>query len=153
LNFAEPVRPALALVARQDLPASPVVANPVILLVDDDPDVLTLTSRALAPDGYQVLTAERGEAALAVLCEHRVSVVVSDFSMPGMNGAQLLAQVAALYPATLRIIVSGQAVNDDMAAGLRNGEVHQYFEKQHRYDAVRNYIRDWLASPSRQESI
>jgi PAS domain S-box-containing protein len=145
--------PHQALVARQEEPVSPQAVNPLILLVDDDPDVLILASRALAPDAYRVLTAERGEAALALLREHRVSVVVSDFSMPGMNGAQLLAKVAALYPGSLRIIVSGQAVNDDMAAGLRKGEIHQYFEKGHRYDAVRDYIRDWLLSVRRQEKI
>ena len=143
----------LMLVARQDVPEAPVITNPVILLVDDEPDVLTLTSRALAPEGYQVLTAERGEAALALMRQHRVSVVVSDFSMPGMNGAQLLAQVAAGYPATLRIIVSGQAVNDDMAAGLRKGEIHQYFEKGPRYDVVRDCIRDWLVSVRQQGGI
>ena len=145
--------PALMLVARQDVPVFPEPVNPVILLVDDDPDVLTLTARALVPDGYRVLTAERGEAALAMLREHQVSVVVSDFSMPGMNGARLLAQVAALYPGTLRLMVSGQAVNDDMAAGLRKGEIHQYFEKGHRYDAVRDYIRDWLASVRQQGNL
>jgi CheY-like chemotaxis protein len=150
VRVAAPLPQALTLVARQDVPAA---TTPVILLVDDDPDVLILTSRALVPDGYQVLTAERGEAALAILRQHRVSVVVSDFSMPGMNGAQLLAQVAALHPATLRIIVSGQAVNDDMAAGLRNSEIHQYFEKQHRYDAVRDFIRDWLASSRQRNTI
>ncbi len=142
-------RPALTLVARQDAPASVVTAHPVILLVDDDPDVLTLTSRALTPDGYQVLTAERGEAALAVLRTNRVNVVVSDFSMPGMNGAQLLAQVAVLYPATLRIIVSGQAVNDEMAAGLSKGEIHHYFEKRQPYEVVRDCIRDSLAASTR----
>jgi hypothetical protein len=41
-------------------------------------------------------------------------------------------------------------VNDDMAAGLRQGEIHHYFEKQHRYDAVRDYIRDWLAAAGRR---
>ena len=137
---------ARTLVARQDVPASPGATIPVVLLVDDDPDMLVLTARALAPDGYQVLTAERGVAALAALREHRVSVVVSDFSMPGMNGASLLAQVSALYPEVLRIIVSGQAVNDDMAAGLRKGEIHHYFEKRYRYDAVRDCIREWLAA-------
>jgi PAS domain S-box-containing protein len=145
-------QPVLTLVARQDAPAFQVAALPVILLVDDDPDVLALTSRALAPDGYQVLTAERGEAALDMLRTKRVNVVVSDFSMPGMHGAQLLAQVAALYPATLRIMVSGQAVNDDMAAGLHKGEIHHYFEKRQPYEVVRDCIRDWLAA-GREKSI
>lgn len=149
---AAPPQQAPAFVARQDTPVFPVAVNPVVLLVDDDPDVLALTSRALAPEGYQVLTAERGEAALTLLREQQVSVVVSDFSMPGMSGAQLLAQVTALYPATLRIIVSGQAVNDDMAAGLRKGEIHRYFEKRQRYDAVRDFIRNWLALARQQEN-
>lgn len=148
-----PPPPPLMLVARQDAPAAPPAANPVVLLVDDDPDVLVLAARALAPEGYRVLTAERGETALVLLREHGVNVVVSDFSMPGMNGAQLLAQVAASCPGTLRIIVSGQAVNDDMAAGLRKGEIHQYFEKGHRYDAVCDYIRHWLVSARRQDTI
>ncbi len=142
---AQPLQ-ALMLVARQDVPASPAAATPVILLVDDDPDVLTLTSRAFAPDGYQVLTAQSGAAALAMLREHPVSVVVSDFSMPGMSGALLLAEVATSYPDTLRIIVSGQEVNDDMAAGLQKGEIHHYFGKHERYAVVRDCIRDWLAS-------
>jgi CheY-like chemotaxis protein len=47
-----------------------------ILLVDDDPDVLTLTLRAFAPDGYQVLTAQSGVAALAMLREQRPSGLV-----------------------------------------------------------------------------
>ncbi len=137
--------------AAHAVPVASGAAQPVVLLVDDDSDVLVLTARAIAPDGYQVLTAERGEAALAVLREHCVSVVVSDFSMPGMNGAQLLAQVAASYPQVLRIIVSGQAVNDAMAAGLHKGEIHHYFGKQQRYDAVRDYIRNWLTTSGRPE--
>lgn len=145
---AVPPPRALQLVARQDALAPLPAANPLILLVDDDPDVLVLSARALTPDGYRVLTAEHGEAALAVLREQRVSVVVSDFSMPGMNGAQLLAQVAALCPEVLRIIVSGQEINDEMTAGLRKGEIHHYFEKQRSYDAVRACIRDWLPAAS-----
>lgn len=146
-------QPAMALLARQDVPDPPLAAIPVLLLVDDDPDVLMLTSRALIPDGYRVLTAERGETALALLREHRVDVVVSDFSMPGMTGAQLLAQVAALYPATLRVMVSGQAVNADMAAGLDKGEIHRCFDKQHHYDVVRDCIRNWLAAGDRQNKL
>lgn len=139
-----PERQALVLVARQDVPAAPVTARPVVLLVDDDPDVLTLTARAFAPDDYQILMAGRGEEALAILHERSVSVVVSDFSMPGMNGAQLLAQVMALQPDSLRIIVSGQEINSDMRAGMERGAIHHYFDKQHSYDAVKACINDWL---------
>jgi PAS domain S-box-containing protein len=127
-------------------PAAPPATawSAVVLLVDDDPDVLTLSIRALRPAGYEILTAGNGETAMAILRSRAVGVIVSDFSMPGMNGAQLLAQAAALQPATLRIIVSGQTMNRAMQAGLRSGEIHHYFEKQHSYEPVQACIRDWL---------
>lgn len=117
-----------------------------VLLVDDDPDVLTLSMRALRPDGYEVLTAGTGEEAMEILRSRAVGIIVSDFSMPGMNGAQLLAQAAALHPGTLRIIVSGQTMNRAMQSGLRKGEIHHYFEKQHSYEPVRTCIKDWVAA-------
>jgi CheY-like chemotaxis protein len=134
---------ALLLAAEPAAPAS-TESSTVILLVDDDADVLTLSIRALRPAGYDILTAGTGETAMAILRSRAVGVIVSDFSMPGMNGAQLLAQAAALQPATLRIIVSGQTMNRAMQAGLRNGEIHHYFEKQHSYEPVQACIRDWL---------
>lgn len=128
-------------------PAAPAVVGQVsVLLVDDDPDVLTLSVRALRPAGYEILTAGTGEEALAILRARVVGIIVSDFSMPGMNGAQLLAQAAALHPDTLRIIVSGQTMNRAMQSGLRSGEIHHYFEKQHSYEPVSTCIRNWVAA-------
>ena len=125
--------------------AVPVVSGlPSVLLVDDDPDVLTLSARALRPDGYEILTAGTGDEAMGILRNRSVHIIVSDFSMPGMTGAQFLARAAALHPATLRIIVSGQTMNRGMQAGLRKGEIHHYFEKQDSYEPVRACIRDWL---------
>ena len=66
--------------------------------------------------------------------------------MPGVLMLEALAQAAALQPATLRIIVSGQTMNRAMQAGLRKGEIHHYFEKQHSYEPVQACIRDWLAA-------
>lgn len=140
--------PATVLMAAE--PAAAASESFSILLVDDDADVLTLSVRALRPDGYEILTASNGDEAMAVLRSRAVGIVVSDFSMPGMNGAQLLAQTAALYPATLRIIVSGQTMNRAMQAGLRKGEIHHYFEKQHSYEPVRACIREWVEA-RRQE--
>ncbi|MGE0556725.1 MAG: PAS domain S-box protein [Burkholderiales bacterium] len=121
-----------------------------VLLVDDDQDALALAMHSLRSDGYELLTADSGEAAIEILGKRAVNVIVSDFSMPGMNGAQLLAQAARLHPATLRIILSGQTQNRAMQAGLSSGEIHHYFEKQHSFAPVRKCIRDWLAPGKRR---
>jgi CheY-like chemotaxis protein len=115
-----------------------------VLLVDDDEDMLTLAKRALAADGYPVFTASHGEEGLAILRAHEVGVVVSDYSMPGMNGAELLQRVAALYPRTVRIILSGQARDDAVEEAIRKGEIYCYVEKQRGADYLRTCIREGL---------
>lgn len=146
-TYGVPSHPVMALVAAEPPPASDAAPSevPCVLLVDDDPDVLTLTARALRPDGYEVLTAGNGEEALKLLGGRHVDVVVSDFSMPGMNGAQFLSRVNKQYPDALRLIVSGQTLNRAMQSGLRKGEINFYFEKQRNFDLVRDCIREWLA--------
>ena len=139
-----PVLPEAVLLAAEPAPVAPGPLS--VLLVDDDTDVLILSARALRPDGYEILTAVTGDEAMAILRTRAVSIIVSDFSMPGMNGAQFLARAAELHPATLRIIVSGQTMNRGMQAGLRKGEIHHYFEKQDSYEPVRACIREWVTA-------
>lgn len=143
-----PALPEAVLLAAEPAPAIPGPLS--VLLVDDDADVLTLSARALRPDGYEILTAGTGDEAMAILGSRAVSIIVSDFSMPGMNGAQFLARAAVLRPATLRIIVSGQTMNRSMQAGLRKGEIHHYFEKQDSYEPVRACIREWVMAQRRR---
>jgi len=152
-SYGVPRLPATIQLAAEPEPLSQPAASerPCVLLVDDDPDVLTLTARALRPEGYVVITAASGEEGLKLLREHRADIVVSDFSMPGMNGAQFLARVKALYPDALRLIVSGQTMNRTMQSGLRKGDIHFYFEKQRSFDPVRQCIRDWLAARKPQD--
>ncbi len=119
---------------------------PAVLLVDDDPDVLVLAGRALREEGYELLTADSAEAALDLLRRRSVSAVVSDFSMPGRNGAELLAEVARLDPGTLRIIVSGQALDGVMQAGLDRGDIHRCFRKQTDHGPLRDCLREGLAA-------
>jgi PAS domain S-box-containing protein len=80
-----------------------------ILAVDDDPIVLLNTVTVLADSGHQVLQAHSGRAALAQLAGHPVDLLVTDYAMPGMNGAELVAQARQALPALKAIIVSGYA--------------------------------------------
>jgi hypothetical protein len=60
------------------------------------------------------------------------------------RGDVFKAQAAALQPRTLRIIFSAQTMSRAMQAGLRNGEIHLYFEKPRSHEPVQACISDWL---------
>jgi len=69
-----------------------------ILVVDDEPMMRDLLAKILARDGYRVLIAEDGVAALEVLEKEDVAIVLSDLEMPRMGGLDLLKKVKAEYP-------------------------------------------------------
>src|SRR5512146_1149208 len=70
-----------------------------ILIVDDDAALLATTAAALSREGYEVMTATDGFAALAVLRGGMPDVLISDLKMPNMSGFELLAIVRKRFPA------------------------------------------------------
>ncbi|MBU1436368.1 MAG: EAL domain-containing protein [Gammaproteobacteria bacterium] len=100
-----------------------------ILLVDDEVAILRALQRVLTRAGYRVSMAESGIAGLAMLAHQPVSLVISDFRMPGMNGSEFLAQVKALYPQTLGVILSGYADREALLASLNSGAAWKFLEK------------------------
>ena len=85
-----------------------------LLFVDDEPMVLKGLQRTLRKmrHEWEILYAEGGEAALALLASQPVDVVISDMRMPGMDGAELLETVKYRFPQIVRIILSGQLDRD-----------------------------------------
>jgi len=82
-------------------------ALPIVLLVDDEPRVLSALSRGLRREDVQVETASNGREALARLSAGSVALVISDQKMPGMQGIELLATVRERSPSTARILLTG----------------------------------------------
>lgn len=82
------------------------------LVVDDDRHVASALRRMLVRAGYEVETSHCGEDALSRLMNVRPDVVISDFSMPGMNGIQVLAEVRARLPSAARVLLSGYVPRD-----------------------------------------
>ncbi len=64
--------------------------RPVILAVDDDEPILKLLRVNLSLEGFDVVTAPNGVAALQLLEEHKPELVILDIMMPGLNGFQVL---------------------------------------------------------------
>ena len=74
------------------------MALPLILLVDDETVGLEVRRMLLDRAGYRVLTALSGVPALELFCAHPVQAVVLDYSMPGMTGGQVAAEMRRLKP-------------------------------------------------------
>jgi diguanylate cyclase (GGDEF)-like protein len=100
-----------------------------LLLVDDDPHVCSSLKRILLSDGYEITTAHGADEAHAALRGRPIDVVISDQRMPGKTGTQFLAEVMALYPRTVRLILSGAAEAGDVAQALRSGAICKYLAK------------------------
>lgn len=117
-----------------------------ILIVEDDPDVLTLESRLLATLGA-VQIARDGLEALAVIKKGFMpDVVVTDVMMPRMDGLQLAKQLKA-DPVTCKIpvvIVTAKAAPRDVIAGINSGARH-YMTKPFTADQLLAKVKKALA--------
>src|SRR5215471_16396097 len=79
----------------------------VVLIVEDDPDQQSDLARMVSSLGYPVLTASDGAEALEKLRSTPVHVVLTDLVMPGMDGLELLRQLAAIGSHIPTIVLTG----------------------------------------------
>jgi thioredoxin reductase (NADPH) len=80
---------------------------PVVLLVDDEPDVLeSLADLVEHGFSYEAVKARSGREALDILRRQRVDAVVSDFRMPAMDGCEFLREAKARHPAIPRFMLT-----------------------------------------------
>ncbi|MBC4019374.1 response regulator, partial [Siccirubricoccus deserti] len=84
-------------------------ASATILVIDDDPDVRRVLVASLDALGYRVLEAADGPSGLAVLEEAAPELMIVDFAMPGMNGAEVAGAARKLRPDLPIVFVSGYA--------------------------------------------
>jgi CheY-like chemotaxis protein len=93
-----------------------------VLLIDDEPDLLSILSYYLEDAGYQVLTAPNGNAAIELLQEHLPDAIVCDLHLPGMNGIEICRTVRQnpRWQALQFILLSGTGSKSDFCpeAGL-----------------------------------
>jgi len=94
-------------------------------------------------DQWEMFFAESGEKALEIMQNHSIDVIISDMRMPGINGLQLLQKTRELHPAIMRIVLSGQADNEDIIKSVM--PIHQYLTKPCEFDTIRNTISRILA--------
>jgi CheY-like chemotaxis protein len=85
----------------------PVPVHAQILLVDDNKLGLSARKSLLEEQGYRVITATSGEAALELFRSIPFDLVITDFKMPGMNGIELIHHIRTERPGVPIILISG----------------------------------------------
>jgi len=121
-----------------------------ILFVDDESAILNSIKRVFRKSSHTILTANSGEDALEIIRTTPVSVLVSDYSMPGLTGAMLLAEAKSIRPETVRIILSGN--NDQTATieSLNTGGASRFLTKPwdetELINEVESALNEWESS-------
>jgi diguanylate cyclase (GGDEF)-like protein/PAS domain S-box-containing protein len=103
--------------------------NRTILLIDDEPHVLSALERILRRTDCQILTARSALDAFDMMAMHEVGVILSDQRMPEMTGVEFFARIRNMYPATVRMILSGYADVDAVTNAINIGAVYKFLNK------------------------
>jgi response regulator RpfG family c-di-GMP phosphodiesterase len=102
---------------------------PRVLCVDDEQNILDGLTRSLR-NAFSVETALGGEAGLALLkTKEPFAVIVSDFRMPHMSGAEFLAAARQIAPDSVRVLLTGQAGLDGAIAAVNDGNIFRFLAK------------------------
>ena len=99
-----------------------------ILVVDDEPAVCISLEGVLSREGYRCYSATDGQAALEILGDHVIDLMLVDLRMPTMSGLELMHIVHEKWPHTVIIVLTGYGTLDSALTALRNG-AHDYLLK------------------------
>lgn len=114
-----------------------------ILYVDDDVANLTVLQAACA-DEFDVITSPSAEAALEILRQREIAVLLVDQRMPGMSGVELFEAVRGLYPDTVRILITAYSDLSDAIAAINRGQIRGYLRKPWEPEHLKASLREGL---------
>ncbi len=113
-----------------------------ILIVDDDPEILSFLRRGLAFEGYEVDTASDGVEALAKLREKEPDIVILDVMMPGIDGIEVSKRLRQVSDIPI-LMLTAKATVADRIAGLDSG-ADDYLVKPFAFDELLARLRALL---------
>jgi diguanylate cyclase (GGDEF)-like protein len=113
-----------------------------LLLVDDEDNILSALKRLLRRDGYQIIVANSAAEGLQRLVDHEVDVIISDQRMPGMTGVEFLRRAKALYPDTVRMVLSGYTELQSIIDAVNEGAIYKFLTKPWDDERLRGHVAE-----------
>jgi thioredoxin reductase (NADPH) len=136
------------------------MAKPVLLTIDDDPEVLKAVERDLRrryASNYRVISANSGQAALNLLDKLRqrgetVALFLVDYRMPQMTGIEFLSRAMPAFPETKRVLLTAYSDTEAAIRAINEIKLNHYLLKpwdppeQNLYPVLDDLLEDWTAS-------
>ena len=119
------------------------MSKKTLLIVDDEPNIRRILQAAFEKAGYAPLLAEDGHQALSILEDRHVDCVLTDVTMPGMTGYELLRAARNLRPDLPVVIMTAYGTIPHAVQAIRDG-AHEYVTKPFDLDALKKVIASAL---------
>ena len=115
-----------------------------VLFVDDEENILNSLERLFIDRDFEFLRATSGAAALELIQQRPVSMVVSDHCMPGMTGVEFLSRLRAKAPETVRVLMTAYADLETAVAAINQGEIFRFLSKPWNDAELQGVVTDGL---------
>jgi len=122
-----------------------------ILIVEDDPSVLSILSENFETGFPEVVTAENGAEALMKFVPYDYDLVISDIRMPEMDGFSLLEKIRKMDPEVPFFMMTGFLNNETVSAAIRKG-ADGLIPKPFHFEQLKTRIFDFFASRRQKEN-
>ncbi|MBU0768103.1 MAG: response regulator, partial [Proteobacteria bacterium] len=114
--------------------------NRALLIVDDEPNVISSLNRQLRRDGYIIYSANSGKKGLRLLNENDIGVVLSDFAMPEMDGITFLEMVKQHEPNVVSMLLTGNGSLSNAMDAVNRLQIFGYLTKPWSSDQLKETV-------------
>lgn len=119
--------------------------KPVIVCVDDDEAMLGTVVRCLKREPLEIRSTLSASEALGWIAAEDIAVLVSDYDMPEMTGAQLAGHARRVRPETVRILLTGKRTLETAIDGINQGEIFRFLNKPFDNEQLRGAVHAGVA--------
>ena len=123
---------------------------PIVVCVDDDEAMLATVARCLRREKLEIRTTLSASEALGWIAAGEIAVLVSDYEMPEMTGAQLTGHARRVRPETVRILLTGLRTLETAIDGINQGEIFRFINKPFENEHLRGAV---LAAVARKSEL
>jgi CheY-like chemotaxis protein len=116
-----------------------------ILIVDDDPNMLSVLQNSFSEENYHVATSSNGLDAIEKCRTQPYDLIISDIMMPGATGLEVLSTAKRINPKTLVILITGFASLETAVSAIREG-AYDYITKPFRLEEIKIVVKNALGS-------